>query len=129
MLPDIQNFSELTGIDTRRKLTVNVRLRKHGNTQSNITFNGFVVYVDKFTFEIDLFDPIKFEIQLIDFDEGSGGIEVEHFSVNGLEILPKYQHLSSNGINYIDTYNKWVLEIPSPFYMWYHQISGGGWIA
>jgi len=38
--------------------------------------------------------------------------------INGYEILPKYSHLAQDG----------VLTIPSPFYSWYHEVSGQGWL-
>jgi hypothetical protein len=39
-------------------------------------------------------------------------------TVDGIEILPKYQYLAVNG----------KLNIPVPFYQWYHQVSGQGWL-
>jgi hypothetical protein len=39
-------------------------------------------------------------------------------TVNGIEVLPKYRYLAQDG----------VLTIPSPFYSWYHEISGQGWL-
>jgi hypothetical protein len=39
-------------------------------------------------------------------------------TVDGEEILPKYQYLAVNG---------W-LTIPEPFYRWYHRVSGQGWL-
>ncbi len=129
MHQDIKNFSDLTGIDTQRKLVVDLCLQKHGYTKSLVKLNGFVVNVDKITFEIDLFDPINLEIELFEFTEGSSGIEIQALTVNGLEVMPKFQHLASSPTNYIDKLGKWYLEIPAPFYVWYHQISGQGWIA
>lgn len=38
--------------------------------------------------------------------------------VDGVEILPRYDYLAVNG----------VLTIPAPFYQWYHQVSGQGWL-
>jgi len=39
-------------------------------------------------------------------------------TVDGAEILPKYQHLAVGG----------KLTIPEPFYRWYHRVSGQGWL-
>jgi hypothetical protein len=39
-------------------------------------------------------------------------------TVDGEEILPKYQHLAVDG----------KLTIPEPFYRWYHRVSGQGWL-
>jgi hypothetical protein len=39
-------------------------------------------------------------------------------TVDGVEILPKYQYLAVNG----------RLTISEPFYWWYHRASGQGWL-
>jgi hypothetical protein len=129
MHQDIKTFSDLTAINTGRKLHAHMSLRRHGRTVSQVKINGWVINVDKVLFEFDLLDSLKFEINLLDFDEGTSGIEIEQFSINGLEVLPKYQHLASKPTNYIDKLGTWCLEIPSPFYVWYHQVIGQGWIA
>lgn len=38
--------------------------------------------------------------------------------VDGIEILPRYQYLAQDN----------ALKINEPFYTWYHQISGQGWL-
>lgn len=38
--------------------------------------------------------------------------------IDGVEVLPKYNHLAVNG----------VLEIREPFYCWLHRVSGQGWL-
>lgn len=129
MHPDIKTFSDLTAIDVRRKLIVSLQLQKHGRTQSIVKLNDYVITADQHQFEFDLFDPIKLEIELLDFAEGTSGIEIVNFSVNGLEVLPKYQHLASKPTNYIDFLGVWSFQMLPPFYIWYHQISGQGFIA
>jgi hypothetical protein len=39
-------------------------------------------------------------------------------TVDSIEILPKYQYLTIDG----------KLTISEPFYRWYHQVSGQGWL-
>jgi len=39
-------------------------------------------------------------------------------SIDGINVLPSYWHLSENGI----------LTIDEPFYRWYHRVSGQGWL-
>jgi hypothetical protein len=39
-------------------------------------------------------------------------------TVDGIEILPRYQHLAVDG----------RLTISVPFYQWYHDVSGQGWL-
>jgi len=125
---DIKTFSDLTAIDTCHKLVVDLAVTRHGQTDSIAKLNGYVVNVDKVTFSLDLFDPVTLAITLLEFNEGTSGLEIA-LSVNGLEVLPKYQHLSSNKKCYIDTNELWTFEIPANFYTWYHGISGQGWIA
>lgn len=129
MHQDIHNFSEALDIDTSQKLVVSLRLKKHGRTKSSTTLNGFVVDVDNVTFELDLLSDIKLVIDLLEFDEGTSGVEIEALTVNGHEVLPKYQHLSSSANAYHDKVGLWEFAIPSNFYAWYHTVSGQGWVA
>ena len=39
-------------------------------------------------------------------------------SVDGIEVLPRYQYMTTKG----------VLQINQPFYCWYHTVSGQGWL-
>jgi hypothetical protein len=39
-------------------------------------------------------------------------------TVDGIEILPTYSYLATNG----------KLVIDEPFYCWYHRVSGQGWL-
>jgi len=39
-------------------------------------------------------------------------------TVDGIDVLPQYQHLVIDG----------VLHIDQPFYCWYHTVSGQGWL-
>lgn len=130
MRQDIQNFSDLTAIETVHALTIELRYRVHGHCLATVCINdAWYVESGQATIKANLFDPISLTVDLIDFREGDSGIEIEYFGINGLEILPKYQHLASKPTNYIDFYGQWRLDVPAPFYVWYHQITGQGWIA
>jgi len=39
-------------------------------------------------------------------------------TVDGIGVLPEYQHMAVDG----------VLHIDQPFYCWYHTVSGQGWL-
>ena len=39
-------------------------------------------------------------------------------TVDGIEVLPRYQHMAVAG----------VLHIDQPFYRWHHTVSGQGWL-
>lgn len=130
MHQDIQNFSDLTAIDTVQVLTIELRYKVHGHCLATICVND-IWYAEsgRATITANLFDPISLSVDLVEFREGDSGIELEYFGINGLEILPKYQQLANKPTNYIDFYEQWRLDIPAPFYAWYHQISWQGWIA
>jgi hypothetical protein len=121
----MKNFSEL--LVTRPDLTVIIELRIHGRVSYQANINQHIVDIySKKTFDLD--SLLNFSIQLDDFDEGTSGIEIVEFSVDGLEILPLYRHVASPPTHYIDKLGIWNLNIPLPFYQWYHDISGQGWL-
>lgn len=128
MHQDIQNFSDITDIDTKGCLQIQLKLTRHGTTITQAKVNQWVLTQDQVRLDLDLFDAIQVEVQLLEFDEGVSGVEVA-LQVNDIEILPKYQHLSSNKKCYIDTFDPWTFTIPNNFYLWYHEVSGQGFIA
>ena len=129
MYPTMKNFSDITAIDTAEKLTVDIQLKSYGRCNYTVQLNNKKINYCASRTNFDLFDPIELSIDLMEFDEGSSGIEVQLLSINGLEVLPKYQHLASRSTNYIDKLGLWNISIPAPFYVWYHEISGQGFIA
>jgi hypothetical protein len=126
---DTQNFSDITAIETIHALTIEFEFKRHGHCIPHIQLNEWGIEQDTGTISVNLFDPITLRINLFDFNEGTSGLEIVKFNVNGLEVLPKYQHLANKPTNYIDFYEPWYLHIPAPFYAWYHEITGQGWIA
>jgi hypothetical protein len=128
MCPNTKTFSDITAIDTKNRLFVQLHLVRHGYTHSRCTLNQVPINGDWFNFHVDLFDPICVEIDLLDFRPGSSGIEVG-LIINQYEILPKYRHLATSSSNYIDKLGKWQFKVPKNFYLWHHNISGQGFIA
>lgn len=129
MLQDTQSFSELTDIDTTELLEVNVVLRKHGDIDFTFSVNDDKFSDLMFSKKYPINTLLIFKCQLHDFIENSGAVEVVSISVNGREILPKYQHHGVPASAYFDFSTKWVLQLDRPFYSWYHEITGQGWIA
>lgn len=131
MPQDIQTFSDLLDIDTRALLHVQVKITVHGAVKYTVQVNErhtkSKVDTDH-THYFDLLDPVSIKIDLLEFSEGTSGLEV-FVTVNGSEVLPKYQHLSSKQNSYIDSLGIWELNIPANFYTWYHEITGQGFIA
>ena len=129
---DIQNFSQLTAIDGQGLLKVRVAMKAHGNVKFTVQVNDHTTtsIVDSdATHYFDLLESVTVKIRLETFEEGTSGAEITNLSINGLEVIPRYRHLANKPTTYLDFYDEWVLEIPAPFYVWYHEISGQGWIA
>lgn len=66
---------------------------------------NLIVIIDGIETQCGLFDTISLDA-------------TKPTTVNGQEILPKYSYLAQDGI----------LTIPAPFYAWYHEHSGQGWL-
>jgi hypothetical protein len=129
MLQNIQTFSDLSAINTHAQLSVELCVQRHGIIDCDVMLNGQTVTGAEYNTRMDLLSPIILECHVRSFIEGSSGLEITKFSVNGMEILPLYQHLSSDGSCYLDRLGHWNISIPSSFYTWYHTITGQGWIA
>ena len=129
MHQDTQTFSDITDIETVHALQVELEYKIHGNCIAYVMLNDYRIVHPEATIGVNLFDPITLRVNLLEFEEGSSGVEITKFTVNGLEVLPKYRHYANKDTTYIDFYDDWVFEIPYPFYEWYHDISGQGWIA
>lgn len=117
----MKNFYELTVIDIDNQLEVEVELVEHDNPDYNFTVNGLPV-VSHMRFAFCLLEELRFECTV-----NSGAIEVAKIAINGKEIMPLHLNLAEPATNWVT--NNWALNIPSPFYPWYHQLTGQGWIA
>lgn len=117
----MEHFYEITVIDTNNKLDVEVELVEHNNPNYLFTVNGLPV-VSHLTFSFCLLDTLDFKCKV-----NQGAVEIKKIVVNGKEIMPVYLHLSEPQTSWIT--DNWSFSIPQPFYPWYHQITGQGWIA
>lgn len=129
MHPDIQTFSDLTDIDTSNQLKVELELAIHGKIEYHFFVNGDEVLGTNFTNTYDLLDPIRVMCTVDHFEPGFSGVEIKKLLINGVEVLPKYQHRASPSTAYIDFIGEWSLVIEQPFYVWYHVVTGQGWFA
>jgi hypothetical protein len=74
-----------------------------------------------------LFNPVNVKCTVL--DANAGAVEIKLLSVNGTEVLPKYQHLAEPQTAWINQNGVWEFTTGSPFYPWFHTISGQGWVA
>ena len=115
----MKNFLDITAIDTAKKLVVEIKLVEHNQPVYKFTVNDLPV---ESTMHFGLLDGLQFCCKI-----NNGAVEVAKITINGNAVLPTYQHLANPATNWITT--NWELTIPSPFYIWYHKITGQGWTA
>lgn len=128
----MKNFLEAT--DIKSKLTPDIELMLTPNEQCVCVaqINGRVVHdglLDSYKsilvkgYSID--GPI--DINIVTTRVHPEAVQVK-VVIDGLEIIPKYQHLATPPTDYLDFNGQWSLHIPN-FYPWYHTVTGQGWIA
>lgn len=127
MHPDIKTFSEILDIDTADQLQIKLIVAVHGDINYRMRLNGHLITDLNTEYTMDLFSPINLTCTVI--DHCNGAVEIKLLTVNNIEVLPKYQHLASLHTAWIDHNGIWEFQTQSPFYPWYHEISGQGWIA
>jgi hypothetical protein len=114
-------------IDTQHRLTVSVKLKNHRNAHYKFYINDVEFkQADEVVVHFDLLESLHFKIELSDFNSA---VEVCDISINGRQVMPLYLHHASPPTNWIENIPLWEYNISSPFYAWYQEISGGGWIA
>jgi len=115
----MKNFLDITAIDTCDQLEVEIELIGHNNSEYTFTVNNLPA---KHKMYFDLLDDLNFRCNI-----NNGAVEVVKITINGKEILPIYQHLARPATAWITA--DWEFVVPAPFYAWYHEITGQGWIA
>jgi hypothetical protein len=129
MHQDIRTFSDLLDIDTSRGLEVAVKLRANGSISYQFKVNDDLVNGEFWSKTYDLRTPFKFSCLITEYTPNHSGIDIVSVSINSIEILPLYAGNATPPVNYLSFLGEWSFEINVPFYVWYHDISGQGWIA
>lgn len=127
MHQDIKTFSNVLDINTADQLRVRLVIESHGKIHYRMRLNGHLVSDLESEYTLDLFSPISLVCTVI--DPNGGAVEIKMLSVNGTEVLPKYQHLAKPQTAWIDTAGVWEFATSETFYPWFHRISGQGWVA
>jgi hypothetical protein len=112
-------------IDTSNKLLVHIELKIHRNPQFTFTVNDIELTGMTSNLKLDLLD----EIVIRCINSGDGAVEIVDLSVNSNHILPLYLHYATPPTHWIENISQWELKITAPFYTWYQEITGGGWVA
>lgn len=127
MHQDIRTFSDVLDINTQDRLQVRLVVVPHGNIHYRMRLNGQLISESDTTHTFDLLSSVYLKCRVI--DSNGGAVEIKLLSINGQEVLPRYQHLACPPTAWIDQTGIWEFTITHPFYPWFHAISGQGWVA
>ena len=139
----MKNFLELT--DTNHTLNNTITVRPYYDKSAPsviIQHDDFVLYtgtlpeVRSFTFNCNLRDLYSINVSLTYKDEDSepeSAVIVEQFIVDDIPLLPKYMlhseyDASDDPTTHLDKLGTWCMKFDQPFYQWYHNVSGQGWL-
>ena len=124
MNPDTQTFSDIMAIDTSSQICLQIKIAAEEKYQ--LTINNQIISDKNSITYWDLLAPLEIKIKNLSL---YGSVVIKKISVNNLEILPKFCHLSSNKSHSITKPGSWSFVISEPFYIWYHQVAGYGMVA
>jgi hypothetical protein len=142
----MKNFYDLLDIDTTIDLVLELDvIFDNGYPSLKVSVNqehlhfGVLTESCKLQTTVNLLDPFKLEILLSDKKYNSikeTAVIIKSIKIDNIEIIPKYNHLidyqndhnKTIKTNYLGYNGKWILDIDRPFYQWYHQTSGQGWL-
>ena len=127
MHQDIKTFSDILGIKTQDQLQLRLVIIVHGDIHYRMRLNGHLITDLDTRYTVDLGSTINLKCTVI--DANNGAVEIKLLSVNGNEVLPKYQHLANPQTAWIDQDGTWEFNVHDSFYPWFHKTSGQGWIA
>lgn len=142
----MQNFSQATDIDLSLDLKIIVEpLIENGPpyaciyVNKHLMFDGFMNQTTAITKQIGLSENICICIDLSGktYDEvKETALNIRSITVDSLEIkdhcwqLIKYDNDQNNNAKtmYLGFNGKWQINIPGPFYRWWHAATGQGWL-
>jgi hypothetical protein len=127
MHQDIKNFSNVLDIKTQDQLQVQLVIVTHGSIHYRMRLNGHLISDADTTHTFDLLSSVHLKCTV--FESNAGAVEIKLLSINGQEVLPKYQHLTNPQTTWIDQTGSWEFNTNGSFYPWFHAISGQGWVA
>ena len=127
MHQDIRTFSDVLDINTQDQLQVQLVIVPHGNIHYRMRLNGHLISNLDTTYTFDLLSSVHLTCRVI--EPYGGAVEIKALTINGTEVLPKYQPLAMPQTAWIDRTGLWQFDIHGSFYPWFHKISGQGWVA
>jgi len=125
----MKNFSDITAINTDRQLHVRLEIVTHLGAEFRMRINGHLVTDSVTEINLDLFSPIHIRSMTTNLPYAGSAVEIVSLTVNGLSVLPDYMEYARPATLWLNTLDDWEYHIDSPFYAWYHNVSGQGFVA
>ncbi len=143
----MNSFSDLLASDAR-PLTLRLRLRaitEAGWPRAVVSVNGETIYNDVIESswtccrELPLLEPVSVQITLQDkiYDQHrETALIVDELEIDYWNVIPQFAHLVTyqhdHGIGpsgaYLGFNGTWHWQTHRPFYQWWHDVSGQGWL-
>ena len=146
MLPNMKNFSDL--LATERSLAITISLVPVIGSQSpqvtvtvnqDTWFDACLHKTSTLTGRTALLQPLRIVItmkgKIYDVAQETA-VKLMSVCVDGFEFIPNWTHLAvydnEHGLpgptSYIGINGHWILDIPEPFHVWLHRVTGQGWL-
>ena len=141
----MNKFSELQATDLELELVIQP-IGDHGwpcvtvEIQDQKIWDGRLTQTLCYRGQWPLLDPIGISITLRDkvyqSAPGDTAVRLQKLDIDGLAVIPTYAHLAQyhndhgqgRATDYLGFNGQWSLHIPRPFYQWWHEITGQGWL-
>jgi hypothetical protein len=142
----MNNFSDLLAIDQLIEVQLRIRpIMDNGAPHGRVKINQTVLFDDPvkecldLSHKVHLQESILLKISMsekIYCAEKETALIIEYVLIDGLEVMPKLEHLAvhHNEKNhtvptcYLGFNGIWSLHITEPFYRWYHRATAQGWL-
>lgn len=133
----MKTYSDL--LDIEPVLDLRLEIETIGSPDYSIKLNNIYVPEKFYTTKISLLEPVTLDIRLqnkIYTTEYETAVIIKSFLIDDILILPKYDYL----VNYTNDKNytlptsylgfngRFLFDTGKPFYHWYHEINGRGWL-
>lgn len=131
----MKNYSDLQDID--HQLDIIMELEPIGSVTCRFGIDDILVdYELDQTLELDwqvgLDKSFTFQIELLGKKTDSDGLLIKRLSVDGIDLVPKFNHLAQytqgTSTQFLGQVSKWTLTIDRPFYQWLHRATAQGWL-
>jgi hypothetical protein len=129
----MKNFYEATVIKPALQFDIDILISpQEGHPKCKIELNDQIVFdgilLEQFKTRISspIGLPLNFKITID--RKHPEAVYIDKIAIDGREVIPLYMNRAIPTTCYLDFSGAWTLNIPN-FHIWYHELTGQGWIA